>query len=174
VQVNSKLINLNADQPTTFVSKSLQQVEGFMVFTFTTVTKFMKRRHSESTGTSAKEEHEQLIARLLKDTAKREAGEWIESGGDEQSRSVGSHKTKKDSLNLVQEIYRAGAVKVTAVNIHRRPKGSGEHAGKLVVELPQDSIRREAIFEWCKGQGESLGQSPEIDQGERYLFLLLD
>ncbi len=148
-----------------------------MVFTFTMVTKFMKRnvvRHSEATEISPKEEHDQLIARLLRDSAKMEAGEWIEGGGDEQSRSVGSCKTKQDSLSLIQEIYRAGAVKVLAVKIQRRPKGLCEHAGKLVVELPQDSNRREAIFEWCKKQGESLGYSPEIDQGESHLFLLLD
>jgi len=176
-QVNSKLINLKTGQPATFVSKSLQQVEGFMVFTFTTVTKFMKRnvvKHSAATEISAKAEHDQLIARLLKDSAKMEAGEWIESGGDEQGRTIGSCKTKQDSLNLIQEIYRAGAVKVIAVNIQRRPKSSGEHVGKLVVELPQDSNRRKTIFEWCKGQGESLGYSPEIDQGESHLFLLLD
>ena len=148
-----------------------------MVFTFTTVTKFMKRnvaRHSEATEESAKEEHEQLIARLLKDSAKREAGEWIESGGDELSRSVGSRKTKQDSLNFVQDIYRVGAVKVLAVNIQRRPKSAAEHAGKLVVELPVDSVRRKAIFDWCKEQDDSLGYSPEMDQGETHLFLLLD
>ena len=137
----------------------------------------MKRnvvKHSAATETSAREEHDQLIARLLKDSAKMEAGEWIESGGDEQGRTIGSSKTKQDSLNLIQGIYRAGAVKVIAVNIQRRPKSAGEHVGKLVVELPQDSNRRKTIFEWCKAQGESLGYSPEIDQGESHLFLLLD
>jgi hypothetical protein len=44
----------------------------------------------------------------------------------------------------------------------------------LVVRLPQNPKQRSAIFGWCKRQGDSLGFTPDPDQGESHLFLMLD
>jgi hypothetical protein len=119
-------------------------------------------------------EHEQLISRFLSDRKKSEALNWLEGSSAKDERIIGACKTNPDSIRLVKEIYRAGALKIIAVQI-RKKRGSGTYyTGKLVAELPQGAKLRKAIFAWCKKQGDSLGFSPDPDHGESHLFLLLD
>ena len=131
-------------------------------------------RNSELLAADARIEHEQLILRLLADPTKREALQWLKDDEREGNRTIGACTTTQDSMKFVREIYGLGAEEVLAVNIKPRPKGVGERTGKLVVALPQNPKRRRAIFEWCKGQGDSLGFTPDPDHGESHLFLLLD
>ena len=128
--------------------------------------------HGNSEGHES--EHEQLIQRLLSDPAKMETVDWLKSERPDERRTVGACETNLESLEFVQKIYDLGASEILAVNIHPHPNGAGEHAGKLVVILPQNPGQRTAIFEWCRLQGDSLGFTPESDQGESHLFLLLD
>ena len=123
---------------------------------------------------SANTEHEQLIRRLLSDRKKAEALKWLKGGGSEDKRLVGGCKTNRESIRFVKEIYDAGAIKIFAVQIHKKRGSDNHRTGKLVVELPQDAKARKAIFAWCKKQGDSLGFSPDPDRGESHLFLLLD
>jgi hypothetical protein len=122
----------------------------------------------------ARTEHEQLIDRLLADPTKQEALEWLGGGVTGESRTVGGCETNHDSIEFIREIYNLGASEIIAVNVHRHRKSAGERTGKLVVTLPQDQKQRIAIFDWCKRQGDSLGFTPDLDQGESHLFLLLD
>jgi hypothetical protein len=131
-------------------------------------------KNSELLAEDARNEHEQLILRLLADPTKREALEWLKDDSEGENRTIGSCASTQDSMKFVQEIYDLGAEEVFAVNIHLRPKGAVERAGKLVVALPQNPKRRRAIFDWCKEQGDSLGFTPDPDHGESHLFLLLD
>lgn len=123
---------------------------------------------------SHESEHEQLIQRLLSDPAKMEAMDWLKNARPDESRTVGACETSQQSIEFVQQIYALGTLEILAVNIHPHPNGAGERTGKLVVNLPQNPEQRSAIFEWCRHQGDSLGFTPESDQGERHLFLLLD
>jgi hypothetical protein len=131
-------------------------------------------RNSELLAADARNEHEQLILRLLADPTKREAMEWLNDAAGGGNRTIGGCATNQDSMEFVRKIYDLGAEEVFAVNIHSRPKGADERAGKLVVALPQNPKRRRAIFDWCKDQGDSLGFTPDPDHGESHLFLLLD
>ena len=131
-------------------------------------------RNSELLAADARNEHEQLIHRLLADPTKREALQWLKDDERGGNRTIGACATTQDSMKFVREIYDLGAEEVVAVNVHARPKGVGERTGKLVVALPQSPKRRRAIFDWCKGQGDSLGFTPDPDHGESHLFLLLD
>ncbi len=72
------------------------------------------------------------------------------------------------------KIYDLGALEVFAVHIHRKRKATGPRTGKLVATLPPDPMQRKAIFDWCEKQGDSLGFTPDPDQGESHLFVLLD
>jgi len=103
-----------------------------------------------------------------------EAMGWLKSERPGESRTVGACETNVDSLEFVQKLYDLGASEIMAVNIHPHPNGAGARTGKLVVPLPQNQEQRIAIFEWCQLQGDSLGFTPESDQGESHLFLLLD
>jgi hypothetical protein len=131
-------------------------------------------RTSQLIAADARNEHEQLIVRLLADPTKREAMEWLNDDRGGGKRTVGSCATNQDSMKFVREIYDLGATEVFVVNVHSRPKDAGERTGKLVVALPQNPKHRRAIFDWCKGQGDSLGFTPDPDRGESHLFLLLD
>jgi hypothetical protein len=131
-------------------------------------------RNSELLAADTRNEHEQLILRLLADPTKREALEWLKDDKDAGYRTIGGCATTQDSMKFVREIYDLGAEEVLVVNVHRRPKGAGERTGKLVVALPKNPEHRRAIFDWCKGHGDSLGFTPDPDHGESHLFLLLD
>ena len=118
--------------------------------------------------------HDRLIARLLSGPKKAEAMKWLRNANAAEERTIGRRRTTGTSARLVKKLYDFGACQVLAAQIHRAGNGAGQHTGKLVVELPKDLKRRRAIFEWCRKQGESLGHSPDVDQGQDYLFLLLD
>jgi serine/threonine-protein kinase RIO1 len=123
---------------------------------------------------AAHSEHERLISRLLSDRKKAEVLKWLKGGSSEDKRIVGGCKTNRESIRFVKEIYDAGAIKIFAVQIHKKRGSDSHRTGKLVAELPQDAKARKAIFAWCKKQGDSLGFSPEPDRDESHLFLLLD
>jgi hypothetical protein len=131
-------------------------------------------RNAELLATDTRNEHEQLILRLLADPTKREAMEWLKDDRGGGNRTIGACATNLDSMKFVREIYDLGAQEVFVVSVHSRPKGAGERTGKLVVALPQNPKHRRAIFDWCKGQGDALGFTPDPDHGESQLFLLLD
>lgn len=119
-------------------------------------------------------EHDKLIERLLRDPHKREAVEWLKGAGIDDKRTIGACETNRDAMEFIQEIYSLGALEVFAVQIRPLPEGIGQRTGKLVVKLPRSSGLRQAIFDWCRKQGESVGFSPDPDRGESHLFLLLD
>ena len=119
-------------------------------------------------------EHDQLIGRLLSDRNSIEVLKWLKANGKDEQRTVGPQKTASDSARFVKKIYTLGAEEIIAVNIRKVRGKSLFHTGKLVVKLPQDAKKRKAIFGWCKKQGDALGFSPDPDNGENHLFLLLD
>jgi len=119
-------------------------------------------------------EHEQLIRRLLSDPKKAEALKWLKGSSTIDERTIGAFKTNRASIEFVTEIYRAGALEIIAVHIKKILRRNSYRTGKLVVKLPQDAKSRNAIFNWCRQQGDSLGFSPDPDCGESHLFLLLD
>jgi hypothetical protein len=120
------------------------------------------------------DEHEHLIQHLLGDRKKAEALDWLKGNNPKDERTIGACQTNRDSIKLIKEIYALGALEILAVGIHRKPHGSGQRTGKLVVKLPPDAKSRKSLFAWCKRQGDSLGFTPDPDRDESHLFLLLD
>ncbi len=123
-------------------------------------------------GRQQNTDHTYLIAKLLHSRRKREALRWLSGGQPSRRRALGRFKGAKPSMNLVRELYAAGAVKVIAVDIKSKPTGS-QRAEKLVIELPSAAKLRATIFRWCKRQGSKAGYSPQHDAGEKHLYLLL-
>lgn len=119
-------------------------------------------------------EHDQLIGHLLNDRKSLEVLKWLKAGGKNEQRTVGPQKTTSDSARFVKGIYDLGVEEIIAVHIRKIRGENLFHTGKLVVKLPQDAKKRKAIFGWCKKQGDALGFSPDPDNGESHLFLLLD
>ena len=131
--------------------------------------------HSNGNGVSTPPgaDHDRFIARLLSDSRKAEALQWLKAARNGH-RTIGGCKTTANSTKFVENLYALGAVEIIAAQIQPRQNGGGEHTGKIVVKLPKEADRRKALFNWCAEQGDSLGFSPDLDQGESHLFLLLD
>src|SRR3984957_14603168 len=127
------------------------------------------KRNGSPTNNS---DHTHLITRLLRSRHKAEALRWLLASQPSHRRSLGGFRGAKPSVNLVRGLYTTGAVKVFAVEIKSEPSGS-QRTEKLVMELPSDPKLRASIFRWCRRQGSKVGYSPEIDGGEKYLYLLL-
>ena len=133
----------------------------------------MKTDPKASKGSPTKSnDHSHLIAKLLRSRHKAEALRWLLGSQPSQRRALGAFRGAKPSVNLVRGLYTTGAVKVFAVEIKSEPTGR-QRTEKLVMELPSDMQLRESIFRWCKRQGAKVGYSPEIDGGEKHLYLLL-
>jgi hypothetical protein len=117
-------------------------------------------------------DHNYLVAKLLQSRRKAEALRWLSGSQPSRRRALGRFKGANPSVNLVKELYAAGAIRVIAVDIESRPTGS-QWTEKLIIELPSDANRRASIFRWCKRQGAKAGYSPQHDAGEKHLYLLL-
>ncbi len=116
--------------------------------------------------------HDGLIARLL-NSRKAEARIWLRSSPDENAFTLGELPTTRQSLELAEEAYTAGAVTVLAVEINDCENGQ-QNSGKLVIELPKAKAKRKRIIAWVNEQAELQGFDPESDNGETHLFLPLD
>ena len=127
-----------------------------------------------STNTSHEKngDHVHFVQKLLQSRRKAEALRWLLGSLPSRRRALGGFTGAKSSANLVRELYATGAVKVIAVEIKSKPTGS-QWTEKLLMELPSDANLRASIFRWCKRQGAKVGYSPEIDSGEKHLYLLL-
>ncbi len=115
-------------------------------------------------------DHIYLVTKLLRSRRKAEALRWLLGSRRSQRRVLGEFKGAKPSLNVVKELYAAGAIKIIAVDIQSTSTGT-QRTDKLVMELPADAKMRSAIFRWCKRQGARAGYSPEFDGGEKHLYL---
>lgn len=133
----------------------------------------MKRQHANQTPPVGKDtDHTRFIAKLLRSRRKAEAGRWLSGSSFTQRRALGEFRGVKPSVVLVEKLYALGAEKVIAVDIKTNPNGS-QRTEKLILRLPSDARARGAIFKWCNRRGGKVGYSPERDNGEEHLYLLL-
>lgn len=110
---------------------------------------------------------------LLNKPNRAEAISWLRESTEESHRTLGEFETNAQSIDLVDEAFKAGAVEVIAVEIGTYPDGS-QNTGKLIIELPEDPTTRKQVLTWCNEQGERLGLDPESDFGQRYTLVMLD
>jgi hypothetical protein len=117
-------------------------------------------------------EHLQLVSKLLRSRLKGEALRWLSGSEATKRRSLGDFRGAKSSVQLVNELYEAGAKKVIAVEIKTTPSGS-QRTEKLILELPSETGKRASVFKWCKRHRSQIGYSPEQDGGEQCMYILL-
>ena len=81
---------------------------------------------------------------------------------------------REESLSLADEIYKAGAAHVYAIEIEEHPEGSC--SGKLITELPDDAAARQRVLAWAGkvASQQGFGDDPDTDAGQRYVFSMLD
>jgi hypothetical protein len=108
---------------------------------------------------------------LADDEHPQEALSWLRAGGDKHT--LGESASTSGSIRLLNAVYRAGATKVWAVQIDSYPDGS-KNTGKLVIELPQEPALRRQVFEWASRKSKAKGFGGITDEGQHYVFLMLD
>jgi hypothetical protein len=119
---------------------------------------------------------DELLSRFLSNPSQAEALAWLKTD-DGIFRNVGELDfqggSNEESVALVQEIYKAGAKKVLAVEIDDYGK-DGQNTGTLVVELPENPFLRKRVLDWDTDWQKSKGFSGESDCGQKYIFVKLD
>ena len=119
--------------------------------------------------------HQLFVESLLQKPNQAEATAWLASRKSKKCQTLlGDFKSERKAFALVQRLYAAGAVSVTAVDLYSNGKGDS-FCDRLVVELPKDAKRRAAIRQACQSlrSADEGAVSPKSDLGENHLNLLL-
>ena len=109
-------------------------------------------------------QHNEFINKFLRQPNRGEARQWLK--GDE-NRFIGE-MTHEDSVEFVEEGYKAGAAKIIAVEIE------DETTNCLVFELPPAGRKRERVFDWNSEYAHKAGFDPYDDWGQNELFVFFD
>jgi hypothetical protein len=119
------------------------------------------------------------IRRLLDHPTATEALAWLRRE-DGVVRTLGESESPAEAIAFIGKLYDAGAVAVTATEIHHyeREDLEGvtrlENTGRLVVTLPGDATSRKRIFRMERKVSRGLGFDPRRDEGQTHLFFMLD
>jgi hypothetical protein len=133
---------------------------------------------SDDSAGESKRDPKAVAAKIDKDVAESiakgkafEAREWCSP--DATTHGVWK-LSKNDMLKMTNELYAAGAVKVWVMN----PSEVNAHttiAADLAAELPADSVKRKAVFDYCNKWLKETEQEEKIsDIGQKYLDFNLD
>lgn len=122
-------------------------------------TKYQKRK----TPISEKErkKHDEFIAKFRAQANQAEAREWLTKN---ENHNIGE-MAPEESRETIEEGYKAGATKITAVEIQE------ESTNCLIVELPQKETKRRRVFEWNNELAQNSGFDPDDDWGQNELFV---
>lgn len=115
---------------------------------------------------------DEFVQPFLGATETEEALEWLRGATRKKPRTLGEDETTADSVQLVEELYAAGAVEVLAVEIDRFDEG--QNSGKLVIELSPAAQDREMVLEIAGKIAESQGFDRPLDSRQKYVFVMLD
>ena len=124
------------------------------------------------------EKDDATIVALLAKPGAKEALSWLEAAPS-GSRTIGGGEKEydhDDALKLVRELYRRGAVKVTAINVvidrdeHDREI---QYTDTLIVELPEKPESRKSLFDLDKQEVQE-EYDPAVEAGQRYFMMWWD
>jgi len=108
-----------------------------------------------------------------------EALAWLQEARAPDDRTISGGDGKgwrgAKALAVVRELYRLGAVCVTAVEISGRVEGARQQdTSTLIVELPDDRTKRASLFAWQAEFARKLDWDPTPDDGQDYLLIWRD
>ncbi len=125
------------------------------------------------------DDRDPLIRKLLSHPTATEARSWL-ARDDAVSRTLGESDSPERSRDFIRSLYDAGAVSVIATEIdhYEREVLAGvthhESTGDIVIELPTDPVLRKRVFRIHARVSRGLGFDPTPDEGQRYLYCMLD
>ena len=126
-------------------------------------------------GATQKHIYRVFVASLLERPKHSEAKAWLHrNGGQKFAHSLGRFKRGRAAAKFIEELYRAGAVKVIVTDIYDNKAGD-QFADCLLVRLPKNAAKRKAVRRVCTQlRRRDLGAiKPDDDIGEAYLYLYL-
>ena len=114
-------------------------------------------------------ENDDICKGIISSGKVKEAREWFKSG----KCFLGEGDDEQGSIELVESLYKAGAVKVWVFDINIDESGE-QYSGRLIVEMPKEPGKRKNISSICDEIAENIGFDPEEDRGQQYRLLMLD
>ena len=126
-----------------------------------------------NTVATEKHIHQVFVRSLLAQKNLAETRDWLQGNGN-AGRSLGRFKRESDALKFIEVLYKAGATKVIAPDIHSGKSGV-QFADCLLVKLPKIAPKRKAVRKVCLQLSKrKLGVfQPDKDIGETHLYLSL-
>jgi hypothetical protein len=103
-----------------------------------------------------------------------EALAWLRKSQNESALASNRFPDTRDALSFVQELYRAGAVKVVVPNDSITDDGVEIYADSLVVTLPDDPAKRQRVWKLCAAEIARLGERPPETTDEKHVLLWWD
>jgi len=102
--------------------------------------------------------------RMLQENQPMEAKAFIES---HKSRMIGTQWTQAKAIAKIEQWYEMGAVKVQVPS-------DGLIARWVIIELPQDKAKREALINWQRVSEDENGRLITIkDEGQKYVIFVI-
>ena len=117
-----------------------------------------------SVSQSELELHNKTIAKYRASANQNEAREWLAGGKPGSIRSLGEWDAET-SQDIIENGYRAGAIKILAVDIGRSDHGD-ESTNHLIVELPTQPSKRSRMFKWSNELANQSGFGDDPDWGQ--------
>lgn len=118
---------------------------------------------------------------LIQEPDAAEALAWLKEADDPEERSISGGDGSdtawlgQEAVEIVQKIYALGAVSVTAVEIEGRVEGAThQDTSSLIIELPEDAVKRACLFAWQAGFALSNGWASASDTGQTHLLIWRD
>lgn len=111
-----------------------------------------------------RQKHDEFIKKFLRKPNRGEARQWLKGDG---GRFIGE-LTHEDSVEFVEEGYKAGATKIIAVEIE------DETTNCLIVYLPTAGPKRGQVFKWNSEFAQRSGWDPYDDWGQNEFFVFFD
>ena len=112
------------------------------------------------------------VIREMLASNKAEAIEWLRAGSRSSFRNLGEIETTEESIAFAQRFYDLGAESVLACKIMKYHVG--QNSGHLLIQLPSDHRARKRLFAAHGEHAESMGFEGEPDEGQKFLFMMLD
>ena len=122
----------------------------------------------KQSAAEARRQREEGYRALLRRKDNVEAMEWLRGSTPKSVRSIGEHSTEQ-SIAMVEHLQNLGAKRVIVAG--RQTNKPYESADQLMVELPDDSKRRQRIFRWNNQRLREMGFDPEDDYGMKHLLV---
>jgi len=93
---------------------------------------------------------------------------------DKRGLTVNRFKSKDEVFDLINKLYNAGAKIVFITGIYQYISDNEMYADKFIIELPEDSKKRAALFTLCNQEIINEGFDPLKDNDQKEIELWWD